>query len=86
MFVVSVVVADGETDVSVDTIAPEVVSTSAPEVTSVEIVATSVAMQQLVGKSGNASRDVVAAGLVGGAVVLSVAWWAAAARGRTKPL
>ena len=75
--------ADGETNVSIDTIAPETVP--APQVTSVELVATTLAVQPSAAVK-NSSRDVVAAGLVGGAVVLSVAWWVAAARGRSKPL
>ena len=83
------VIADGETNVSVDTISPDTIApdnTALPAVTSVEIVATT---QPVVLKSGNSdssTKDVVAVGLIGGAVVLSAAWWALAVKGRVKPM
>jgi hypothetical protein len=84
MRVLQVVVADGETNVSVDTIPPDAVAP--PAVTSLEIVATTQPVVSKLGNSDSSTKDVVAIGLIGGAVVLSAAWWALAVKGRVKPM
>ena len=84
MRVLQVVVADGETNVSVDTIPSDAVAP--PAVTSLEIVATTQPVVSKLGNSDSSTKDVVAIGLIGGAVVLSAAWWALAVKGRVKPM
>ena len=78
------VFADGETNVSVDTIPLDTVAPTA--VTSVEIVSTTNPITTMSVDAGTSTRDVVAVGLIGGAVVLSAAWWALAVKGRSKPM
>ena len=78
------VFSDGETNVSIDTIPLDTVAPTA--VTSVEIVSTTVAPISLSVDSGTSTRDVVAVGLIGGAVILSAAWWALTVKGRPKPM
>lgn len=84
MFVVSVVFSDGETNVSIDTIPADTIAPT--QVTSLEIVATTLAIQSSLPKSADSNNNVVAAGLIGGAVVLSGAWWLMAVKGRPKPM
>lgn len=81
---IEVVPSDGETNVSVDTIPLDTVAP--PAVTSVEIVTTTVPSVSMSVDSGASTRDVVAVGLIGGAVILSAAWWALAVKGRPKPM
>lgn len=84
-----VVPSDGETNISVDTIPLDTIplDTITPTmVTSVEIVSTTLPTVSLSVDSGTSTRDVVAVGLIGGAVILSAAWWALAVKGRPKPM
>ena len=76
-----VVFADGETNISVDTIAPDTVAP--PAVTSAEIVVTTVQTTSQVADSGSSNGDVVAVGLIGGAVLLALSSWAYLAKGRS---
>ena len=78
------VFSDGETNVSIDTIPLDTVAPTA--VTSVEIVTTTLPPVSIPVDSGTSTRDVVAVGLIGGAVILSVAWWALVVKGRAKPM